>query len=129
MYSLVYISSVFNDFTEEMIQDILAVSREKNKLHNITGLLLLNNYQIIQYLEGNENDVKQLFDNISKDKRHTDVYLIKTEKIEKRLFDNWSMGYKNINHLTKKELEIIKHYDLSNIKKLPSLFQKFLEIK
>lgn len=29
MYSLVYISSVFNDFTEEMIQDILAVSREK----------------------------------------------------------------------------------------------------
>lgn len=127
IYSLIYISAVTQDFTEQLVHELLEISRKNNKIYGITGLLLLNTYQFLQYLEGDEKNVKQLMKNILNDSRHTNVIIIKEEKIKQRLFANWSMGYKNIRNLSKNQLKEIKHYDLNNIDHIPELFRYFIK--
>lgn len=128
MYRVVYISAVTGEFTESMIDDILKVSREQNKIHNITGMLLLNNYQFIQYIEGDEKDIKQLVNNLKKDTRHTDFIILQEGNIDKRLFADWNMLFKNIRYLNEKELKSIEHIDLTNIEQLPDIFQCYLKV-
>jgi hypothetical protein len=67
--------------------------RKKNKLLNITGLLLYTGDNFFQVLEGDVSAIHTIFNNIIKDNRHTDVTLIIEEPICKREFDQWSMGF------------------------------------
>jgi hypothetical protein len=50
----------------------------------------------IQYLEGEQNVVLELYSRIENDLRHKDVSLLSSSHIYSREFKNWSMGYKNI---------------------------------
>jgi hypothetical protein len=51
----------------------------------------------MQIIEGEEEHVLELFIKISMDKRHKDIYKIMSGPINKRNFDNWSMGFCNMN--------------------------------
>jgi hypothetical protein len=126
MYSLIYLSSAIEKFTKEGLDELLTISRERNIEHNITGLLILKDYMIVQYIEGEEKEVKQLFENIKKDSRHFNVNLLHEEIITKRLFHNWSMGIKNYDELEGVELEYTKNFDFEDLDNLPQLFQKFI---
>lgn len=93
MFQLVYSSTARALFTAADIKDILAVSREKNQFHGITGMLLYKLGSVVQVLEGEEPAVRQLYANIEKDRRHRDVTLIYTQPIARREFAEWTMGF------------------------------------
>ena len=59
----------------------------------MTGGLVFNHINFVQVLEGEEADVRQLIQSISRDPRHTDVRIIEARTFETRLFGAWSMGY------------------------------------
>lgn len=126
MHSLIYISSAVDKLTLDGMEDLLTVSRRNNLEHEITGLLVLKDYVIVQYIEGEEKAIKELFDKIKKDTRHFDVTLLKEEKIEKRLFEDWSMGFKNYSELDEMELELIRNFNYEDIKHLPLVFQNLI---
>lgn len=50
----------------------------------------------VQFLEGPENNIDQLFQKIQKDKRHQDVVLLIDGIHKEREFSNWSMAYKEL---------------------------------
>ena len=97
MKRVIYLSSATKPISDEEISLLLTVSRKRNLENNITGLLLYADGNFIQIIEGNELDVNLLFDKIQKDSRHKNVITVVNEKIKKRSFSDWSMGYSIVN--------------------------------
>ena len=96
LFQLVYVSSASPLFTESDLLNLLKESRKKNLKHDLTGMLLYHEGNIMQVIEGKENEVFELFGKIQSDKRHTGLIKLLYEPIERRNFKDWSMSYLNI---------------------------------
>ena len=96
LYSLVYVSYARDDMSDAELSDLLAKSRENNAALGITGMLLYHNESFMQYLEGEKEEVLELYDRIAIDDRHTGVTLYFEREIEERNFADWSMGFNKI---------------------------------
>lgn len=94
--SLVYVSLATHDMTDEELQSLLKVAREVNARLDITGMLLYRDGYFIQALEGDEEAVDKLFDKISRDPRHKSVLVVTKAPIQKRAFEQWSMGFNKV---------------------------------
>jgi hypothetical protein len=93
MFQLIYSSAARVPFTRADIENVLTVSREKNPLHGITGVLLYKSGSIIQVLEGEEEAVRRLYGLIRNDPRHREVTTIYTRMLDEREFPDWTMGF------------------------------------
>lgn len=92
---LVYTSVEARELSKSEIKEILASSRKNNAEKGITGLLLYRNHTFIQALEGEEQNVTDIFNAIKADKRHTEVATLWFESISNRHFPNWAMAFNN----------------------------------
>lgn len=102
---LVYVSIESRPMSPQDITDILETAREFNAKHDITGMLLYRTGYFIQALEGEEEQVRSLYDSIAGDDRHRNVLLVYNKPIEERSFGNWSMGFKNLEGIDTEGLE------------------------
>lgn len=84
----------------EQLEDIMDVAVRRNKSKNITGALAYNGEYFIQVLEGERDDVWEIFQSIFSDKRHIDVTLNEFREVEERLFGNWYMALATRNQNT-----------------------------
>ena len=90
---LVYASRATEPVTSEVLDNILASSRDNNKDTGVTGVLCLCQDNVfLQVLEGGREQVNQLYSNLLTDSRHQDVLLLDYEEIRERQFSNWRMG-------------------------------------
>ena len=94
IFYLIYLSSATKPFSDKDLSEILAVSRLNNTSKGITGLLLYNEGDILQVLEGEEESVLNLYANIEADTRHTGVVKMVSGTSKERSFPDWSMGVK-----------------------------------
>ena len=108
MYYLIYSSISKKDLSKDELFAILERSRSKNKMMGISGFLLcinedyhpeIINGKFIQVLEGDKKDVLKLYESIKKDSRHKNVVNLAEGVLLKRMFDNWSMGYRDMDIL------------------------------
>lgn len=97
MFCLVYKSKALASIGNQEVKDILVTARRFNKKNNITGCLLFYGGRFLQYLEGSQVTILELFDRIKIDERHTEVELLNHGKINSREFENWEMAYENLN--------------------------------
>ena len=74
------------------IDSILDQSRRNNPSRGITGMLCFANDIFIQVLEGGRDEVCDLFNEIVRDDRHSNVRILIFEEISERLFGSWTMG-------------------------------------
>lgn len=93
MHSLVYRSVANESFTVPQIYGMLSKAKDYNTEHGITGCLLYHNNHFLQLLEGEENQVLNLFQKISMDDRHHSVEILESEHTQNRVFDDWSMAF------------------------------------
>lgn len=89
----IYCSMATRPFSDQDIQNILSFSRRRNAELNVSGLLLYQNGQILQVLEGDVEDVTAIKKSIMKDKRHFDICSIDERLIDQRDFAMWSMAF------------------------------------
>ena len=87
------------DLRPEVIESILAQSRQHNPSIGITGILCYGGGIFLQAIEGGRMQVSELFGTIQKDGRHKDVALLHYEEIFERRFGGWTMGQVNISKL------------------------------
>jgi hypothetical protein len=92
IFHLVYSSTASIAVTQNVIDDILMVAREKNSAQQISGLLIYRNNHFIQLLEGIEFKVHKIYNKIKKDARHKDQTILAEFHSESRLFERWNMG-------------------------------------
>lgn len=96
MIRIVYMSSATAWPTQADLEMLLQEARERNAQHGITGLLLYRKAQFLQVLEGPEAQVRDLFETISRDRRHTGVVVVFEQEIDSRSFGDWHMGFQNL---------------------------------
>ena len=111
MYRIIYLSSAIDSVDEAELKNLLIKSRANNSDNDITGILLHIDGDFIQVLEGNKEQVKTLYDKIAKDKRHKGIINVVKGEIDKRQFDDWSMGYKSTNYTEINKIEGLKEFD------------------
>jgi Sensors of blue-light using FAD len=105
MIQLIYASYATQGMTSAELNALQLQSQTNNERKGITGLLLYKAGAFIQILEGTEADVLSLFNTISKDPRHTNIRKLVQQRIVKREFEGWSMGFGNLDTLDLPQLK------------------------
>ena len=97
MLQLLYVSGASIHLGQADIQEILTASRRNNQRVGITGMLLWADGVFIQVLEGEPDTVRTLYRRIQADDRHRNLMLVLEQVADKRVFTQWSMGFKQLN--------------------------------
>jgi hypothetical protein len=105
LYNVIYLSAAEKPMSEDELIDLLRKAREKNARLDVTGMLLYRNGYFIQVLEGEQSKVLELYKTISEDDRHHHVMTLQQGAIDKREFDNWEMGFNNLESVDADKLE------------------------
>lgn len=98
LYNLVYVSHRPPSCDNEQIENILTTSRQANLEKNITGVLLHSENRFLQYLEGDQKQIMELYERINQDKRHTRCNILYHVPIPHRIFPSWQMGFKDLDN-------------------------------
>jgi hypothetical protein len=93
---LIYASTSPHELDRQELLILLKKACAANALLDITGMLLYENKNFFQVLEGSESAVVQLFKKICADKRHQAIVRIIQEPIAKRSFCDWTMSFSDV---------------------------------
>ena len=107
LFHLGYVSTQTADLGSTDMVKLLTEARRINTSCAITGLLLHRDQSFYQVLEGAENVVRETFDRIEKDKRHSAVDVLFEGEIDEREFPDWQMGFLNLDGV---DLETLQGY-------------------
>ncbi len=91
MKSLTYTSLAQLDLAATDLEDIHRTARHANALNGVTGLLIFNGTHFLQVVEGMEEAVDSLVENLRRDPRHTGFEIRDLSFVEERSFPDWSM--------------------------------------
>lgn len=89
---LVYLSTAAELLNTAQLEALLGVSRANNQRDGISGLLLYDDGNFIQAVEGDEAAVAALFARIAADPRHHDIRVVSREQVAGRMFADWAMA-------------------------------------
>ncbi len=92
LYYLIYTSKPREPITMEMLEDITEKSIRNNAKINVTGMLLAIENKFLQFLEGEEKDVREIYSKICEDGRHHEINKWLQGYENERVFKEWSMG-------------------------------------
>ena len=128
LYTLVYKSTALVELDRYELNPLLHQARARNKRLKITGLLLYANKRFLQVLEGEEKNVLSLYSEIQQDPRHTKLEVLMQNPIDKRMFPDWSMGYRKIDPNEYKNIPALSMFiDDDKISKPYELLLEFRE--
>jgi hypothetical protein len=85
--------SAVGEPTPAALADLLRQARRNNERAGLTGMLLYTQGSFFQVLEGAPEAVDRVFGTIAADPRHMGAVTIIRERIARRAFGEWSMGY------------------------------------
>ncbi len=89
--TLAYRSRATEPFSEEQLEQLLISSQTNNHKSGLTGLLLYDQGRFFQWIEGQPDQLADVWDAIQKDTRHTDIELMGQQAIPLRFFGDWDM--------------------------------------
>lgn len=92
MIRLIYESKTEHLISDAELKKILEHSQRNNPAKGVTGVLVYGGGAFMQYLEGPEAAVLELYLKILHDRRHTSCELVYISATNQRLFEDWSMG-------------------------------------
>ena len=96
----IYTSAASTKFSPIELKKLLQKAREFNHSLGVSGMLVYDDDCFIQVLEGEELAVNEIYDKISKDKRHTNIRLLYRGIEQNKEFEDWSMGFVDATGLT-----------------------------
>jgi hypothetical protein len=92
LYTVIYLSSATELFSDDELKNLGVGSTHRNESVGITGVLLYNEGNFIQCLEGPKKHVLATYDRISSNPRHKGIMKIVGKSITERSFSKWAMG-------------------------------------
>jgi uncharacterized protein YaaQ len=97
MHHIIYLSCAVAPFTSMQLQALLTLARRRNTELAITGILFYGNERFMQVLEGEEEEVRALYELIKRDPRHQYVITYADKPIAQRAFAEWAMAFQPSN--------------------------------
>jgi hypothetical protein len=102
-FQVIYASAASEQFKLTDLPLILTKAREHNQKAGISGLLLFHENTFVQVLEGPKPSIEGLLKTILADPRHRNVKLLFQKELEKKEFEDWSMGFVDVKQLASKD--------------------------
>ncbi|WP_367846661.1 BLUF domain-containing protein [Rhodoferax sp. WC2427] len=93
LLSLVYVSSARLPLGEPALEQLLCKARDRNQQNALTGVLLYNGGNFMQYLEGPAPALQETYRRIARDPLHENVIELLLEPIAERSYSRWDMGF------------------------------------
>lgn len=93
LIELSYLSEAVSDFSFLGLIRLLDSARRFNKNNGVTGILLYDNQQFGQIIEGERADVMKAWRRIQDDKRHHRIELLEIREIAERSYPNWLLRF------------------------------------
>ena len=103
VFRLVYVSTATSPLKLDELKAIEKVAIRNNGELHITGLLTYCDGKFMQFLEGEQADVEEIFAKIVGDGRHHSIDVIRQGNIPKRQFKDWQMKYADIHDINENE--------------------------
>lgn len=111
MRCIAYISTEARRLSRADIQDILRVSRMKNTMRRLTGVLLYYDGVFLQVLEGEHDQLDELMTVLRLDRRHGEIRVMLDETTTERHFPDWSMAFVDMADLPADDRWLCRHLD------------------
>ncbi len=89
--AIVYRSRAVRALSPAELHELTRVAQARNSREAVTGLMLYDNENFFQWLEGPAPAVASVMDSIVADHRHTDVEILDRRAADTRVFADWSM--------------------------------------
>lgn len=97
VFQLIYTCALNNDVSCKDLAEIAKTSAVQNEARGITGMLICKDGSVLQILEGEEDVVEKLYEQIKRDSRVKNLIVLIRRMAETREFPDWSMGYRSAN--------------------------------
>ena len=102
---MAYVSTASKLFDPAELREMLKEANERNKQSGVTGMLLYQDGQFMQVLEGEAEAVTATFSRISLDPRHHGIMVLIKGAVQQRRFSNWSMAFRDLSLPDHQEVE------------------------
>lgn len=96
MRYFVYVSAATRLMSDGELVSLLEVSRRRNQVDALTGMLLYKDGSFIQALEGEDEPLRRTRERICRDPRHGGLVFLREGEIAGRSFAGWSMGFRSV---------------------------------
>lgn len=110
MIRVTYVSHISEPLSSQQLLALLLQCRTNNAAQGITGMLIYGNGTFLQTLEGDEDVIDPLMEEISKDGRHEDIRLLTRRPIESRQYADWNMGFAQVTDEALKDVDGLKDF-------------------
>ena len=90
---ILYISSFKRDYTADELNVMMDGFKENNKRDGITGVIIVGQRNIMQFIQGKEDVLDKTWQKIKTDSRHKNVRVLLIGEIELTLYKDWSLKY------------------------------------
>lgn len=110
-YAISYVSTAQIDLQEKGVKEIMNETNDFNKRQNISGILLYNDRNFFQLLEGEKETIQELYEKIKRDPRHLDIIKFLETPVSKSPFDGYLTEFiTDIKKCEESELKKYLHY-------------------
>jgi hypothetical protein len=89
--SLAYRSRAKKPQTDSELAVLVQASQQRNRERSITGQLIYEDQRFFQWIEGPGDQLKDLWESIKRDPRHTDIEVLGNQQIPARFFGDWNL--------------------------------------
>ena len=96
LIQLIYVSSASHELGQDELDSILDAAACNNAALQVTGMLLYAGGSFMQILEGEAAAVDQIFERVSHDSRHANIFVLERDSVSRRSFARWHMGFKRL---------------------------------
>jgi hypothetical protein len=93
MRAIAYVSTASWNLLREDLEAIVSAARGHNAQSGVTGILLYCDGNFMQYIEGPDTAVLEVFERIRRDERHYQVNELMNLPIAEREFGDWTLGF------------------------------------
>ena len=93
LVELSYLSEAVSDMSFLGLMRLLESARAFNQTNGITGILLYDNQQFGQIIEGERANIMKVWKRIQEDKRHHRIELLEIREISERSFPDWLLRF------------------------------------
>ena len=93
LVELSYLSEAVSDMSFLGLMRLLESARAFNQQNGISGILLYDNQQFGQIIEGERASVMKAWKRIQEDKRHHRIELLEIREISERSFPDWLLRF------------------------------------
>ena len=131
LHTLCYVSSCRDTLTVKDLEHLFLVNKRNNTEHNVSGILIYNNGNFLQILEGEENLVKTLFKKIKRDPRHRNLIPLINNSLDERIFHDYDSGFIQFEDPKKRKelhnyISWLKEAEIKNVDKVVRIVENFI---